>query len=134
MRALPVLFCLLSLCGGVAKGQGVGYDGDKHNPHATHRVKVEDSRVTLRFSGVLQPNDSQFVHDIICASDGTKLGSVRMRWAHKYGSRYGGVGVVLEGDIEEVWRGDSGWITVKLLNGKGCEEVLITPRLLKIPD
>jgi hypothetical protein len=117
-----------------AKGQGVGYDGDPSNPHIARSVKVENSCVTLRYSGVLQDNDSQFVSDIICIATGKKIGTVRMRWAHKYGARYGGVGVVLEGDIEEVWRGDSGWITVKISNGEGCEEVTISPRLLKIPD
>lgn len=130
-----LIFSILpSLLGELSMGQGVGYDGDPNNPHIGRSVKVENSRITLRYSGVLQPNDSQFVSDIICVANGKKFGTVRMRWAHKYGSRYGGVGVVLDGDIEEVWRGDSGWITVKLLNSEGCGEVYISPRLFKIPD
>lgn len=104
------------------------------DPHAPQRCEVKDSTVTFRISGVLQPNDSQYVHDLSCEGDGTKIGMIRMRWAHKYGHRYGGVGIVIEGQLEEVWRGDGGWVTLRLTGGAGCRNVLVTPRLAKIND
>lgn len=128
---VAIILSSLAFC---AKGQGVGYERDPHSPHATHDVKVKNSTVTLRYSGVLQPNDEQFVHDIVRADNGRKIGTVRMGWAFKYGHRYGGVGILLDGDIEGDWKGDSDWITVRLTRDEDCTDVLIVPRLAKIPD
>ena len=57
-----------------------------------------------------------------------------MRWGHKYGARYGGVGTVVEGDIQDIWKGDNGWTTVRLTGNFDCTEILVKPRIAKIPD
>lgn len=135
MKPLPSLLLFLSLIAGTSFSQDADNSGGGSNdPHANQRCEVKDSTVTFRISGILQPNDSQFVHDLSCEADGSKLGSVRMRWAHKYGQRYGGVGIVLDGDLEEAWRGDGGWITVRITGKTQCPVVVVRPRLAKIPD
>lgn len=138
MKFLPFvlsLFIVLPLAQEVCQGGEEGTPNlEENNPHLPQRCEVKNSTVTFRVSGVLQPDDSQFVHDLSCEELGTKMGSVRMRWAHKYGHRYGGVGIVFEGGLEEAWRGDNGWITVKIPELSECEHVVVTPRLAKILD
>jgi len=110
------------------------YEAGGNDPHLEQLCPVKDSTVTFRVSGVLQPGDSQFVHDLYCKGSDAKIGTVRMRWAHKYGARYGGVGIAVEGEVVDLWRGDNGWTTVRLTSKIDCSEVLVKPRLAKIPD
>jgi hypothetical protein len=109
-------------------------EANGNDPHLEQLCPVNDSTVTLRVSGVLQPGDSQFVHDLYCKGSNSKIGTVRMRWGHKYGARYGGVGTVVEGDIQDIWKGDNGWTTVRLTGNFDCTEILVKPRIAKIPD
>lgn len=109
--------------------QGLCEGGEKNS-----KIAVTDGHVSFQISGVLQPEDSQFVHDILCAETKENIGTVRMRWAFKYGHRYGGVGVATDGGVECVWKGDGGWVKVKLPPSSTCAEVVVLPRLARIPD
>lgn len=97
-------------------------------------VPVIDGHVVLQVSGLLEPNDSQYVQDILCQETGELIGTVRMRWAFKYGNRYGGVGIVTTKGTECVWHGNNGWVRVKLPHQSQRETVFVRSRLAKIPD
>lgn len=103
------------------------------NPHLTQQAVVQDGAVLFRISGILQPNDSQYVHDVLCAETGENLGTVRMMWAFKYGSRYGGVGVAVTRGLEYTWIGDNGWVKIKLPPNSECKAVNVVPRIAAIP-
>jgi hypothetical protein len=83
-------------------------------------------------SGTLQPEDSQYVHDVFCGGTGRHIGMVRMAWGYKYGQRYGGVGYVAEGPLEVDWH--EGGVRVALLGEyAGIDQVVVVPRLAPIP-
>jgi hypothetical protein len=125
------LFLCILFAGTLIAEVGGGSDGTG-DPHSVQRVELIDGAVIFRISGTLQENDSQYVHDVVCEDTGSKIGTVRMRWAHKYGHRYGGVGVATEGNVECVWQGDMGW--VKVMVKHGCQRISIVPRVSKITD
>jgi hypothetical protein len=124
-----IFLCSVALCAASMAGDSPAVNND---PHSVQRVAPKDDAVLFRISGVLQANDSQYVHDVICSDTGEKIGTVRMRWAHKYGHRYGGVGVATEGNVECVWQGDMGWVKIALR--KACGNVAVVPRVAKITD
>ncbi len=132
---MKILCKILFILGTGTTLQGQSESTPSNNdPHSTQRCTPSNSTITFRISGVLQPGDSQYVHDVVCEDTSENLGTVRMRWGHKYGHRYGGVGTVFEGDLAQVWKGNNGWITVRLGGGASCSSVLVIPRIVKIPD
>jgi len=108
--------------------------GSLHGRADGAETDVQDGYVMFQISGTLQPQDNQYVHDICHPQTGEIIGTVRMRWAHKYGHRYGGVGVVTDGKVECVWNGDGGWVKVRIPSETPLTKVIIRDRLLKIPD
>jgi hypothetical protein len=101
-------------------------------PPLLKRVVV-DGGFVFSASGVLQPNDSQFVHDVYCGDTGSRLGTVRMCWGYKYGARYGGVGYAASGPLLVDWV--EGGLRVRLLgDAASCTEVVVVPRLMSISD
>jgi hypothetical protein len=98
------------------------------------RLALVDSTILLKISGDLQEGDAQYVHDIFCMETGRLIGTVRMRWAHKYGHRYGGVGTEVQGDLEYLARLPDGRVRLRLLNPNVGASVLVVDRLVKIPD
>ena len=129
MRAFPK-FLGLVLLAGVFLGASSQVLRATEGAELLRIFPVEDSCAYFSVSGILQPGDKQFVHDLFCKETGKRLGMVRMRWAYKYGARYGGVGYDSEG-VSSQWGGEG---RVKVCFSEPVREVVVVPRLAPIED
>lgn len=93
-----------------------------------------DSTILLEVSSRLLDGDAQYVHDIFCMETGQLIGTVRMRWGHKYGQRYGGVGTEVQGSVEYLAHMPDGRVRLRLMNSDVGRSVLVVDRQVKIPD
>jgi hypothetical protein len=128
MRFLWRLFGLVLLAGVFLGASGQCWGAGE--PELLRIFPVDGSCVSFPVSGVLQEGDKQFVHDLFCKETGRRLGMVRMRWAYKYGARYGGVGYMSEG-VSAEWGGAG---LVKVCFSEPVGEVVVVPRLAPIED
>ena len=74
------------------------------------------------------------MHDVICKKSGRLIGTVRSCWAHKYGSRYGGVGIEATGALEVIGRAPNGDVVLRIDDPSMGPNVEIRDRIAKITD